>query len=79
MKISRFHTILAPAIAVILVVSAMKFYVVRELMAALVIFAVLFSVAATALLVMAGIEESIFTGITLLEARVRVRARNRER
>jgi len=30
-------------------------------------------------LIMVAIEESILTGITHLEARVRVRARNRER
>ena len=79
MKTDRFHKVLAPTIVVILVVSAMEFYVVRELMAALVMFAVLFGAAGTALLIMVAIEESILTGITHLEARVRVRARNRER
>lgn len=78
MKTDRFNKIIAPTIAVILVVSAMEFYVVRELIAALVMFAVLFSAAGTALLIMVAIEESIFTGITHLEARVRVRARNRD-
>lgn len=79
MKADRFHKLLVPTIAVILVVSAMEFYVVRELMAALAMFTVLFGAAGTALLIMVAIEESIVTGITHLEARVRVRARNRER
>jgi len=80
MNTDRFNKILAATIAVGLVVATMEFYVVRELAAALVMFAVLFSAAGTALLVMVAIEESILTGITHLEARlVRVRAQNRER
>jgi len=80
MNTDRFNKILAATIAVGLVVATMEFYVVRELAAALVIFAVLFSAVGTALLIMVVVEESILTGITHLEARlVRVRAQNRER
>jgi len=80
MNADHFNKLLAATIAVGLVVATMEFYVVRELMAALVIFVVLFSAVATALLIMVAIEESILTGITHLEARlVRVRAQNRER
>jgi uncharacterized membrane protein len=80
MNTDRFNKILAVTIAFGLVVAAMESYVVRELAAALAMFAVLFSAAGTALLVMVAIEESISTGITHLEARlVRVRARNREK
>ena len=79
MNANHFNKILAATIAVGLVVATAEFYVVRELLAALVIFAVLFSAVGTALLIMVAIEESILTGITHLEARVRVRARNRER
>ncbi len=76
----RVNKILAATIAAGLVVAAMEFYVVRELAAALLVFAVLFNAAGTALLVMVAIEESISTGFTRLEARlVRVRAQNRER
>ena len=80
MNTDRFNKILAVTIAVGLVVAATESYVVRELTAALVMFAVLFSAVGAALLIMVAIEESISTGITHLEARlVRVRAQNRER
>jgi hypothetical protein len=80
MNTDHFNKILTATIAVGLVAAAMEVYVVRELMAALAIFAVLFSAAGTALLIMVAVEESISTGRTHLEARlVRVRARNSER
>ena len=75
------HSKLLAATAVAgLVLAAAEFYVVRELVAAFVMFAVLFSAAGTALLIMVAVEESILTGITRLEARVvRARAQDRER
>lgn len=80
MNTDRFNKMLAATIAVGLVVAAMESYVVRELVAAFLMFAVVFSAAGTALLIMVAIEESISTGITHLEARlVRVRAQYRER
>jgi uncharacterized membrane protein len=80
MNTDRFNKILAVTIAFGLVVAAMESYIVRELMAALVMFAVLFSAVGTALLIMVAVEESILTGITHLEARlIRVRARNHEK
>ncbi len=75
MNADHFNKILAATIAVGLVVATAEFYVVRELLAALVIFAVLFSAVGMALLIMVAIEESILTGMIHLEARlVRVRA-----
>lgn len=72
--------ILAATAVAGLVFAAAEFYVVRELLAVLLIFAVLFGVVGTALLIMVAVEESMLTGITGLEARlVRVRAQDRER
>ena len=72
--------ILAAAAVVGLVFAAAEFYVVRELPAALAMFAVMFGAAGTALLIVVAVEESILTGMMRLEARlVRVRARDRER
>ena len=59
-----------------LALSAAAFYQVRELLAALVIFSVVFSTVGTAFLILVLIEEAALKGITLLEARmVCVRAR----
>ena len=65
MNTDRFNRILAVTIAVGSVVAAMEFYVVRELMAVLAIFAVLFSAAGTALLIMVAqtLNESVFQGV----------------
>jgi len=80
MNANHVNKILAATIAVGLVVAMAEFYVVRELLAALAISAVLFSAVGTALLIMVAIEESILTGIMHLEARlIRVRAQDRER
>jgi hypothetical protein len=79
MNADHSNTIVAAVIAVGLILAAAEFDLVRELLAALVIFAVLFSAVGTALLIMVAIEESILTGITHLEPRpVRVRVQDRE-
>jgi hypothetical protein len=74
------NKIVVATIGLTLVAAPAEFYVVRELLAALVIFAVLFSAVGTALLIMVAIEESILTGIVHLEARlIRVRTQDQER
>jgi hypothetical protein len=71
------HTILASAAVLCLSIAVAEFYQVRELVAALAIFAVLFGTIGTALLILFLIQKAALKGVICLEMGVvRVRARH---
>ena len=77
MRQNLFHTIPAIAAALCLSIAVAKFYQVRELFAALAIFAVLFGTIGTALLILFLIQKAALKGVTFLEmGMVRARARH---
>ena len=70
------HTIPASAAVLCFSIAVAEFYQVRELFAALAIFAVLFGTIGTALLILFLIQKAALKGVTCLEmGMVRVRAR----
>ena len=76
MKQSLSHTLPAIAAGLCLSIAVVEFYQVRELFAALAIFAVLFGTIGTALLILFLIQKAALRGVTCLEmGMVRVRAR----
>ena len=77
MKQSFFHSIPAIVAVLCLSIAVAEFYQVRELFAALAIFAVLFGTIGTALLILFLIQKAALKGVTCLEmGLVRVRARH---
>jgi hypothetical protein len=71
------HTIPAIATVLCLSIAVAEFYQVREVFAALAMFAVLFGTLATALLILFLIQKAALKGVTCLEmGMVRVRARH---
>jgi hypothetical protein len=77
MKQSLSHTLPAIAAGLCLFIAVVEFYQVRELLAALAIFAVLFGTIGTALLILFLIQKAALKGVTRLEmGMVRVRARH---
>ena len=71
------HTIPTIAAVLCLCIAIAEFYQVRELFAALAIFAVLFGTIGTALLILFLIQKAALKGVTCLEmGMVRVRARH---
>ena len=79
MSLNHFHSCTIPAVTAVALatVIGVDFYRVRELLAALLIFTVLFCTAGMALLILFLLQESALRGMTYCEAGMaRVRARH---
>ena len=70
MKRSHSHQVQAVVGALGVAVAAMRFYQVRELLAALLIFSLLFAAVGIALLILFLIHEAALKGVNCIEARV---------
>ena len=70
MDMKRNHAVPAMAVVLGISVAAFEFYPVRELVAALLMFSILFGVVGAGFLILIATEEIALKGMTLLESRL---------